>query len=196
MTGDDRTKQSILMLERLFKEYIGWPDYEVVLRRSYESFLRPGGVVVDVGAHSGTHLEHFLRIVGNTGRVIAFEPLPDLHAGLVERFRPDGVTLAVHQMAIGRTRIPSANFVRAEGSLPESGLRERVYNAPSTVSPRGITVEVETLDRVIQREQPSRIDYVKMDIEGGELDAIEGGMETIARFRPIISVEITCRCGR
>ncbi len=67
------------------------PDYERILRQGYSRFLAPGDVVVDVGAHTGLHLVAFADLVGPTGKVHAFEPIPFLMKDLARRFgrRPE-----------------------------------------------------------------------------------------------------------
>jgi hypothetical protein len=60
---------------------------------------------------------------------------------------------------------------------------------PERAKPREIRVDVTTLDRAIGHWE--RLDYLKIDIEGGELDCLEGGAEILSRHRPIISFE----CG-
>ncbi len=189
MQNPEEIKRSIKVMGTLFPHYAFFPDYENVLKRSYESFLQPGCIILDVGANQGLHLEHFLRIAGPAGKVIAFEPLPDLRAALITKFQQEHPWLVVHQVALGKAVDRNAVFVRAEGSLPESGLRERQYNDPAAVSPVHISVVVEKIDNIIAAENLSKIDYIKMDIEGGELDALEGGINTIGKYRPIISVE-------
>jgi FkbM family methyltransferase len=186
--ANKRTLNAINFLERVFARFGTWPDYERILQISYESFLQPDHVILDVGANIGTHLEHFVRIAKD-GRVLAFEPLPDLFDALVRRFHPDGFRLSLYNVAVSHSPAESADFVRAEGSLAESGLRRREYNNPAAVKPSLITVRVETLDNVVAAAKLQRIDYIKMDIEGGELDALQGASRTLSECRPIVSVE-------
>lgn len=188
MQDHAQIQDRIQVIQGLFARFGTWPDFERVLRLSYESFLRDDSVILDVGANIGTHLEHFVRIA-ERGRVIAFEPLPDIYQSLVERFRPDGGALTVHNLALSDQPAPEASFVRANGSLSESGLRQREYNDPAAVSPSTISVRVDTIDNVIQADDPGRVSYIKMDIEGAELHALRGATRTLERYRPMISVE-------
>lgn len=159
------------------------PDYEDILRQGYSRFLKPGDCALDVGAHAGQHLAHFVRLVGPGGRVHAFEPIPSLMAGLRAGFGAvAGVTL--HQLALSNEAGETAFTVAS--ALGESGLRARHFNAPSTTT-KTIRVRVETLDRVLG-DIPS-VAFIKMDIEGGELDALGGARSLLARCRPVVSVE-------
>ena len=71
-------------------------------------------------------------------------------------------------------------------SIPgESGLRQRKSDV--LVSFESVRVTVDTLDR--QTADLEQLSYIKVDIEGGEVDCLRGGRETIMRLRPFISVE-------
>ena len=59
MSNHQRNKDTIRFIERMFKHLGTWPDYERVLRVSYESFLRSDSVILDVGANIGTHHKTF-----------------------------------------------------------------------------------------------------------------------------------------
>lgn len=158
-------------------------DYEMVLTEGYRRLLKPGDVAVDVGAHAGEHLNHFVRLVGETGTVHAFEPVPHLAKALEARYRSvRGVH--IHQAAV--SRMPGqTDFVVAD-SLAESGLRARFFSRPGTRT-KTIRVRVETLDGALAGLD--RLAFVKMDIEGGELDALGGATALMARHRPFLSVE-------
>ncbi len=184
-----RVLDKIAIIEALWRRYGVDLAYEQVIERSYRQFLRHGDTVIDVGAHTGTHTSVFLDIVGPSGRVIAFEPLPDLCAGLRARLGPAHPNLTVLQLALSSAPATEAAFVRAEGSLAESGLRQREYNDPDAVQPAVIQVAVDKIDALADRLALTSLAYIKMDIEGGELDALEGAYETVRRFRPVISVE-------
>lgn len=94
--------------------------------------------------------------------------------------------MRVHECAIG-SEPGAASFAFNAGSPEESGLRERRYNVPKAKHLIEIDVEVRCLDALCASFE--RLDFVKIDTEGGEMDILEGGRQTIARHRPILSVE-------
>lgn len=174
------------LVKKLRDVYDYYPDYDYILYLNYKSFLRPGSVVVDVGANIGVHTNHFLRQVWPQGQVIAVEPIAELAAGLQDKFKNVGRILEVHNVALS-SYTGTSEFVRAEGALALSGLKERVFTGPSGATLRKIQVPVRTLDELTAALP--RVDYVKMDIEGGEIDCLKGGQATLDRFRPLVSVE-------
>ena len=135
---------------------------------------------IDGGAHQGKVLADMLRLAPR-GRHYAFEPLPALAAQLRQNF-PQA---QVFQQALG-ARAGKADFVHVTNAPAYSGLRERTYDhdQPHTET---LTVEVVRLDEVIPPD--AQIAFIKLDLEGGELHALQGGVELIKRCRPLIVFE-------
>lgn len=161
------------------------PHYEELLRYQYSRLLgRDAEVIFDIGAHGGLHTARFLELVGPSGKVVAFEPLPDLANALVHKFADP--RLVVENRAVADF-VGTSKFVVAEGDLEESGLRQRQYNRPDVVKPREIEVSVVTLDGYT--ENAKRLDFVKIDVEGAEIACLRGARQVVQRFRPLISIE-------
>lgn len=139
-------------------------------------------MIIDVGAHAGLHTDHFARFAGSKGKVIAFEPLPDFARDLKARFCQSNVE--IRAIALGR-EAGFAQFQRNRVLPEESGLRQRKSHVPVTFETVAVTVD--TLDR--QAANLDRLSYVKIDVEGGEIDCLLGGRNAIMRLRPFISVE-------
>jgi FkbM family methyltransferase len=159
-------------------------DFEDMLEQHYRRFLQRGNVVIDVGAHVGRHLSRFVECVGTSGRVIAFEPLPFAFEELRSRFKQSNVELENCALT---DHTGSVSFVHAQGTPEESGLRQRVYNQPDVAKPIEITVRADILDNF--NDRIPRLDYIKIDVEGGEMNVLYGSKKIIATHRPYISVE-------
>lgn len=132
---------------------------------------------VDVGAHTGTVLTQILRYAP-AGEHVAFEPLP-AQAGILRDAFP---SVQVHQAAVGASA-GTAEFTHVTGSPELSGLRDRGFSAQSEV----FEVAIRTLDDSI--EPARKIDFIKIDVEGGELDVLKGGKRLLLRDRPLIAFE-------
>lgn len=158
--------------------------FEDILESRYRRLIRPGDGVIDIGAHTGRHLACFAELVGPQGWVMGFEPLPFAQAQLQARFQAPNITL--HAVALA-DEAGTARFIHAEGSPEESGLRERVYNRPEATRPTPIEVRVERLDRYTAGL--ARLAFIKIDVEGAEIACLRGAQETLARHRPVVSVE-------
>lgn len=142
---------------------------------------RPGGCVFDLGANIGDHTVPLAQHVGKDGRVVAFEPQPLIFQMLCANVQlNDLVNVECVQAAVGAARgtvlIPNIDYsVEANyGGIEVSSFTE------------GRSVPRVTLDDYLDARPP---DLVKIDVEGMELDALDGGRAFIARFRPVLYVE-------
>lgn len=158
-----------------------FPDYEEMLREAYERFLMPGDTVVDVGVHVGRHFARFQDIVGETGRVVGFEPVPAFLEQSLPLCKPHS---EIRQLALS-DQPGTSEFLFMADAPGESGFKERVTPGDRGATP--IQVTISTLD--VEARDFSSMKYIKIDTEGHEISVIRGGQQTIARFRPVISVE-------
>ena len=155
-------------------------------RQSFEVMARvlgPGSSGIDVGAHDGLYLAELVRLAPQ-GRHWAFEPIPHLAAALTERFP----TVEVHAGALGDRPGPAA-FRFVEGAPQNSSFMRRPWDPPVVDDFRPITVEVERLDDVVPADH--RVEFVKIDVEGTELEVLRGAEATLRRSRPFIAFELS-----
>ena len=155
--------------------------YEPQETQLVQRLLRPGMVVVDVGANWGYFTLVCAHLVGPNGRVIALEPHPRL-ASMLSANIADNVVLseivAAHRVAAGA----------ASGSKAFVGFDERDGNWGVSHVARGADVpdfesHTAALDTLLDDCRQSRVDLVKIDIEGAEADAIRGMAGGIERHR-------------
>lgn len=146
-------------------------------------FLRPGMVVIDVGAHFGEYTLIAARAVGDTGHIHAFEPHPDVFGFLSENVRRNRLTnVELNRVALaesGGDRRFELGADSAVSSLrPADGGNETHPHA----SERTISVVATTLDAYCSAH-PGHVDLVKIDVEGAELLIFQGAAEVLARPR-------------
>ena len=159
--------------------------YEPEETSLFDRTLRPGMVVVDVGANLGIYTLLAGRGVGPAGRVVAIEPDPttfELLAANVARNAMSNVSLlrcavAAEPGTMSLYRVPGHP---ALASLSRS-------NARSTAE--RVDVEVTTLDAALSELGIERINVLKLDAQGAEIDILRGARETISRARPTMFVE-------
>jgi FkbM family methyltransferase len=159
-------------------------NYEGILENHYRRWVKAGDTVMDIGAHVGRHLLPLAQCVGDFGTAIGFEPLPFAFKILQEKFAGTKTILVNSAMS---NKVGIASFTHARGTPEESGLRQREYNIPEQADPTIIEVKVDTLDHYA--EKLASLSFLKIDIEGGEIDCLRGGAKTLARLRPVVSVE-------
>jgi FkbM family methyltransferase len=159
-------------------------DLVTILRHS----LRPGMVFVDVGAHIGYFTVLAWDLVRPAGRVHAFEADPQCFQRLLENSRTLG-GVVVHPIAVS-DRVGEAMFFASPdpaesgwGSLFPDGLFRPTRRVSTT-----------TLDEWRRREAPGRVDFVKMDVEGGEYRALRSAEILIRDDRPTFFLEVNNVC--
>jgi FkbM family methyltransferase len=155
-------------------------DHEA-LATIFAAALARDACCIDVGAHTGDVLCEIVRIAPR-GRHIAFEPLPLLAAAL--RKRLPGVD--VRDVALGDAA-GSVPFVHVLDRPGWSGLNARptpVDDAPATET---IEVTVERLDDTLPDGYAPAL--IKIDVEGAELQVLEGATTTLERHHPVLVFE-------
>jgi len=148
----------------------------------WAKLLRPGDQAVDVGANIGALTVPLARIVGPNGGVLAFEPQPE-NFGLLQR------NIADNNLNSVVTAIPCA-LGRETGTLPAPMLCELDNaNYGRVVLGKGTQrVDVVSLDAALA-DMAVQLQLIKIDVEGQEIEVIEGARATIARCRPLLYVE-------
>jgi FkbM family methyltransferase len=142
--------------------------------------LRKDSNCVDVGCHKGKMLAPICELAPH-GMHFAFEPLPALCEDLRKRFPK----VRIHNMALSDDH-GSATFCHVIDAPGLSGFR-RMGHVSARASVEEITVRIERLDDVIPREL--KIDFMKIDVVGAQLQVLRGAIDTISRNRPFVVLE-------
>jgi len=136
--------------------------------------LREGDVVIDVGAGVGDHVLIFSRRVGSSGKVIAVEAHPQTARCL---------ELTVDANGLSNTRV----FSEAAWNKPDLlTMSDADAHEGNTVGGGTIQVPARPVDEMLAPLHLARIDLIKMNVEGAELEALEGMTETLNRTTGIV----------
>jgi FkbM family methyltransferase len=139
-----------------------------------------GDVVIDGGSHLGVFTR--IAVLRGAGRVVAFEPQPDLVACFRRTF--------AKEIASGQvTMVPKALWEQA-GTLAfdGTGLGFHAIDSQTSVPATGRLMPVTTIDDMAETLGLERVDFIKMDIEGAERQALRGARRSIARWKPNLSI--------
>jgi FkbM family methyltransferase len=162
--------------------------YEPGLVRLLDAELRPGDVVLDVGAHVGVHAlgaARRLRDLGG-GRVVAFEPTADSAAAIRAGAARNGLAVAVVEAALGEEEGAVELFADPRYGGHDAGVRSQ-FGEGEAVQTAALT----TLDAWASAAGLDRLDVVKLDIEGAEILALRGARATLGRLRPrLLAIEV------
>jgi FkbM family methyltransferase len=174
-----RANPNVRRLKGRVRGLMGRRSGEDSLRMLLAFTLAPDANCIDVGAHQGDVLRDMLRLAPQ-GRHIAYEPLPQLADALAAEFPHVDVRKAALSDRAGET-----SFVHVRSNPSYSGFREREY--PGTEQLEQITVRTERLDDVLPDGYSPA--FIKVDVEGAELEVFQGAAETLARHRPVVYFE-------
>jgi FkbM family methyltransferase len=155
--------------------------YELGVQRTLDQLLRKGDTMVDIGANIGMIALHARSLVGETGRVICFEPNPECADAIEEHMAMN---------AIGNVSVRRCALAAANGSLTLSLTSDHTGTATLARVPgavRSIQVAVRVGDEELERVIPR---VIKIDVEGFELQVLQGLRKTLARHKPFLITEL------
>jgi FkbM family methyltransferase len=162
-------------------------SYESAEADFMESFVKPGITVVDIGAHRGFHTLRLSKKVGSKGRVVAIEPSGRDVARLKLHLKINFCrNVEVMECALGEQE-GSADLYTVPANSVLNSLRPPDTELPSSRA----EVRVRRLDDVLSGMRIGGVDFIKMDVEGGELAVLKGAEHLLERVaRPVILCEI------
>jgi len=148
--------------------------------------VKPGWIVLDIGAFIGFYAVLFGKLVGPEGRVIAFEPIESLKNRILSSSIINNLTnVVVETVAIGCECREVEFWVHEDGTGglgTSSSIRGEAGKRPTMV-------KMITIDQYVHIGALPRVDLIKIDVEGAELDVLLGAQETLKKFRPVVLVE-------
>jgi FkbM family methyltransferase len=152
-------------------------SYEYDKQRLFSTLVKPGDVVFDVGSHVGFYALLSSVLVGDAGKVIAFEPLPRNLEFLRKHLDINRVTNVEVVEAAVSNKAGSAMF-EAKGSSYTGEISER-----GTVN-----VRLVQLDELYRNQQIPLPNLIKIDVEGAEAQVLEGCRNILQSARPVLLV--------
>jgi FkbM family methyltransferase len=160
--------------------------YEWDSLATIERLLEPGMVFVDVGAHIGQYTLVASPIVGASGQVHSFEPDPETFSLLARN-------VATNQLRNVHLNLTALFSGKGRKSLFLSSVIDIGSNslvAPATPSGQSCDVDCVALDTYLRSKGLSRVDVMKIDVEGAEYDVLRGAVDLLTGDRgPVILIE-------
>ncbi|MEB3189647.1 MAG: FkbM family methyltransferase [Snowella sp.] len=170
--------------------YLGVYEPETI--KALQSLVKSGDIVLDIGANIGAITLPLANLVGVAGQVIVFEPTAwaygkleknlSLNSNLIDRIKAEQIMLLDEGKEPPSLIYSSWSLVNEEDELTHPTHKGRLM---TTDGVRGIS-----LDRYIEENSVEKIDLIKLDVDGYELDVIKGASKTLSRYSPRIILEL------
>ena len=159
---------------------------------AYRKFIKPGYVVLDIGANIGAHTLIMADIVGSNGNVIAFEPTDyaynklikniDLNLRLKKNINPQQVMLSSNDESLVDELIYSSWPVDSNGIHNIHPVHMGEYKSTSNAKSC-------TLDSILKNLNINKVDFIKIDVDGYEYDILCGAEHTLSLLKPVLCFE-------
>lgn len=171
----------------LMQWYIYWGLQDITRPKLY-ALVKENDIVFDVGTNVGETLLNFGKLVGTGGFVYGFEP--------------DGLNFSKVQKNIGINALDNVHVFNV--GLSETSAKVKLYRVdPHNLGMNRIlneeeaakfddfsVIETRTLDSVVAENNIEQVDVIKIDIEGYEMHALRGAMDTLKKFQPKLFIEV------
>ncbi|MFM6399666.1 MAG: FkbM family methyltransferase [Planktothrix sp.] len=166
-------------------EILNFKVYEKVDSEMIFRLIEPGFNVFDIGANIGWYSLNIAKIHSHTTKIWSFEPIPKTFSSLTRNVAMNEVqNIQLHNFGFSNEEKELKFYVQPEASVSASSA-----NITGSNNIIEIVCHVKRLDDFI-RETGLKIDFIKCDVEGGELFVYQGGLQSIQINQPIIFTEM------
>lgn len=182
----------------LYKEYIKFIAFQTKIPEKYQANFEEnmfpkvmpekGDIVIDAGIgagkgeEAGEPLKTYAEAVGKEGYVYGFEPFPDFMKYINKTVQQN----PLQNIKVFPYGLWSENTTKKLCLMDVSSSLVLTYNE----SPEFTNVEVVSLDSFVEENNIKKIDFIKMDIEGAEVDALHGSEKTIKKYKPKLVIAL------
>lgn len=160
-------------------------NYEPDLQKIMSNLIRPNDVIFDIGAHYGYFTLLASRLVGNSGMVYSFEPMPQNFKGLE-------YNILINK--INNAKLINCALSNKDSILQFSNNKNTVANTYISGSPifdqltSIIRLKATSLDNLLLRKEVALPNFMKIDVEGAEYDVLDGAGGIISQSKPFINL--------
>jgi len=170
-------------------------EYHLLFRGCHEpeivnlikQVVRPGNFCLDIGANIGAHTLLMARIAGSTGHVIGLEPHPQIYHRLLQNTCLNRLT---------NVKVVNAALADKDGTIDLYGFAADAFEQgissllPDHEAKTKIEVRAIRGATLVREQRIEACDFLKIDVEGAELDVLQGARSILHNQRPLILVEL------
>ena len=169
------------------EELLLFGTHEPLSTKALQKELKEEMICLDIGANIGYYATMESHSVGKSGWVIAIEPSPINFSFLKRNMDLQKTSnYEVHNFAIGNVESEINFLISKKSNL------SRVVQEGEKI-PEGcelIRIPLKSIDKLVEEKKLEKLDLLRMDVEGYEMQILEGSKNTIRKFKPMIQIEI------
>jgi FkbM family methyltransferase len=170
-------------------------SFEYSTLELFSTILKPGHVIIDVGANSGLYSIFYSKLVGDRGKVYAFEPDKNTYSMLQENLKLNNCrNVLTYNFALSnkQSKVEMVSFdhkdLKLQGGDSFKYIKEITRD---NLDADNITMDAFKLDDLEGLNIISKINFIKVDVEGAELLVLQGSINTILKHKPVIVFELS-----
>jgi FkbM family methyltransferase len=169
--------------EHIQQQLFWYGYYEKNAILTWEALIPSNAVVLDIGANAGYYS---LVAAPKASAVYAFEPAKAMTEEIEKNSHLNNFSnIHVQAFALGKQAINAGLYLSATDNTGMTGLA-----MPANFSGETETVSIQTLDQWTATQKPARVDCIKIDVEGAEMDVLSGASSVLQQYKPVILIEI------
>ncbi len=161
---------------RVLKSYFSLSDSILIIEKGYLKYYKPkkGDIIIDGGSYPGDLSLYLSKLVGPSGKIYAFEPDKKNYDRLIENLKLNEVK---NVFPVNEGLWNKKDILKMSGD----------DYAPS-IGKEGEKVNVISIDEFAKKKNIKSLSFIKMDIEGAEIEALEGAKKSLNKFSPQIAI--------
>ena len=165
-------------------EILNFKHYEMHEAKIIFSLIEPDFTILDIGANVGWYAMNF-ALIANRGQVLAFEPVRSIFELLCRNKQINNLhNLKCYPLGFAETEKEVDFYVPSEMSVASSAV-----NLLEDPQAERVRCQLKPLDLFLEKES-LKVDFIKCDVEGGELFVFQGAPHTLSRDRPMVFAEV------
>lgn len=193
-----------IKVRRYWKQFDSFTTHDILEAQVFRKLITPNSTVLDLGANIGLYAKLFSDIVGKNGKVYAIEPIPFTFSVLTRNIKlSHKQNIYPFQFAASGTNGTAEMVIptyKDQHGLSSDGAEYageglNYYTASlefdETLKENSISVTLQTVDEFADKNMVENISFIKCDVEGHELAAMNGARKIIERFKPSLYIEVS-----
>lgn len=172
------------------EELLMFQIHEPLSTKLLTQLLKNGMICLDIGSNIGYYVCLESNAIGNNGKVISIEPSPINFKYLKKNIELQNISnIEIHNFACGNEN-GEIEFLVSDRSNWSRVATDKFVDVPPDTILQKIKIPMRTVDSFIEEKSLPKLDFIRMDVEGYEVNIVEGMQQTLKKFKPMLQMEI------